>query len=61
MNIETFFEQLACTAHHKVNLDKLLNENTSFQQIVTNNDISLLKSLLNEKAISADRNTIADF
>lgn len=61
MNIITIFEQLAKTAHHKVNFNGLLQDEViELQQMFANNDATSLKALFNEKAILADRNTIFD-
>lgn len=61
MNIVTIFEQLAATAHHRVNLNELLKgETIELQQIFINNDASSLKASFNEKVMLADRTTIFD-
>jgi len=61
MNIVTILEQLARTAHHRVNFNELLKEETiELQQILVNNDASSLKAFFNEKVMLADRTTIFD-
>ncbi|WP_298623793.1 hypothetical protein [uncultured Legionella sp.] len=61
MSIVTIFEQLARTAHHKVNLNELFNEDAiELQRIFANEDAASLKALFNEKARPADRTTIFD-
>lgn len=59
MSIVTLLEQLATTAHHKVNLDALLkDEPLVIQKAFTDNDAASLKSNLNGNITLADRNTI---
>lgn len=59
MSIVTIFEQLAKTAHHRVNFNELLKEEAiELQQVFVNNDASSLKALFDEKVMLADRNTI---
>lgn len=61
MSIVTIFEQLARTAHHKVNLNELFNEDAiELQRILVNEDAASLKALFNEKLRPADRTTIFD-
>ena len=61
MRIVTMFEQLARTAHHRVNINALLNEEAiELKELFVNNDASSLRALLNKKVMPADRNTIFD-
>ncbi|WP_454782824.1 hypothetical protein [Legionella sp. WA2022007384] len=59
MSIITLLEQLATTAHHKINLDTLLKDKPStIKNAFIYNDAVSLKNNLNESVAFADRTTI---
>lgn len=61
MSIVSFLEQLARTAHHRVNLNDLLKEeDVELRKVFINHNASSLKTLLNDNTMPADRTTIFD-
>lgn len=61
MNILALFEQLACTAHHKINFEELLKgKELVLQKMIINQDVSALKNILHDGLLPADRTTIFD-